>query len=292
MKLTRAQSAAHQRACQILEYDHLTDDDREFVLEHWQESSTSRNVLDGAFFTPIDLARTMRLHVYGDRVLDLCAGIGHLAIGCQEAVIRSWTRQPARELVCVERNPAYVEVGRKLLPEATWICADVFDVPGLGLGQFDTVIANPPFGRVRRDGTGPRYRDPLMEYHVIDVAADIGVHGAFIIPQTSAPFAWSGHPQYREVHGREYDRFEAETGITLEPSVGIDTSYYADQWRGVTPTVEIVRCDFSERAPVPGASQTIRARRILAGPQARADQARPRSVHRSSTAAAEPQTLW
>lgn len=250
MKLTRAQATAHQRACQILDHAPITEDDREFVLEHWQESSTSRNVLDGAFFTPIDLARSMQLHVYGDRVLDLCAGIGHLAIGCQETVIRSWTRQPPRELVCVERNPAYVEVGRKLLPEATWICADVFDVPGLELGRFDTVIANPPFGRIRRDGNGPRYQGPLMEYHVIDVAADLGDHGAFIIPQTSAPFAWSGRTEYQEVRGREYDRFEAETGITLEASVGLDTSYYADQWRGVAPAVEIVRCDFTERAPL------------------------------------------
>lgn len=285
MKLTKAQSAAHQRACQILDHDSITEDDREFVLNHWQESSTSRNVLDGAFFTPIDLARTLRLHVYGDRVLDLCAGIGHLAIGCQEAVIRSWTRQPARELVCVERHPAYVEAGRKLLPEATWICADVFDVPRLGLGRFDTVIANPPFGRIQRDGSGPRYRGPLMEYHVIDLAADLGDHGAFIIPQTSAPFTFSGRP-YQEVRGREYDRFQAETGIALEPSVGIDTSYYAAQWRGVAPTVEIVRCDFTERTPVPAAGQPIRSRQAK-GAQACAGRTRGRPSPLPGA-----QTLW
>ncbi|MEU6719794.1 hypothetical protein ABZ897_50780 [Nonomuraea sp. NPDC046802] len=47
--------------------------------------------------------------------------------------------------MCVEKNPHYVAVGQRLLPEATWICGDVFDVLSMGLGRFDTALANPPF---------------------------------------------------------------------------------------------------------------------------------------------------
>lgn len=45
------------------------------------------------------------------------------------------------DITCVELNPHYVEVGKKVVPEATWICADVLDpfLPDL-LGQFDFAI--------------------------------------------------------------------------------------------------------------------------------------------------------
>lgn len=36
---------------------------------------------------------------------------------------------------------------RRLLPDAEWICGDVFEVLPL-LPPFDTFIANPPFGRI------------------------------------------------------------------------------------------------------------------------------------------------
>jgi 2-polyprenyl-3-methyl-5-hydroxy-6-metoxy-1,4-benzoquinol methylase len=43
-------------------------------------------------------------------------------------------------MVCIEKNPDYVAVGRKVVPEATWICADVFDLPA-DLGRYDRVVA-------------------------------------------------------------------------------------------------------------------------------------------------------
>ncbi len=45
-----------------------------------------------------------------------------------------------------------MEIGRKLLPEARWINADVFDWRELDLGRYDCAIGNPPFGRVKRQG--------------------------------------------------------------------------------------------------------------------------------------------
>ena len=47
----------------------------------------------------------------------------------------------------------------------------------------------------------------------------------------------------------------------LEPNCGIDTSYYADDWHGVSPRVEIVTADFVEarkrREPAPAAQDEL-----------------------------------
>ncbi|MEM6617579.1 MAG: hypothetical protein AAF619_13740, partial [Pseudomonadota bacterium] len=54
-----------------------------------------------------------------------------------------WCGTRETELVCVEINPAFVEIGKKMIPEATWICADVFDVLDIELGHFDCAVSNP-----------------------------------------------------------------------------------------------------------------------------------------------------
>ncbi|MEY9840600.1 methyltransferase [Streptacidiphilus sp. EB103A] len=247
-KLTKDQAAQHRRACALVDLQReLTWREREFVLEHWQESSTASNSLDGAFFTPLELARDMAVDVAGVRVLDLCAGAGRLAAAARH--LNPWEAQaagrPTRELVCVERNPEYVRVGRKVLPEARWVCADIFDLPD-GLGRFDTVICNPPYGAVQRAGGGPAVRSRRFEYHALAVAAALGDYGVFLIPQESAPFRFSGEPYFREQRSADYERFECETGIRLAPGYTINTSSVRHQWRGVTPRTEVVTCDFTE----------------------------------------------
>lgn len=241
-KLTKAQYKAHQQAVELLARDVLTEDDRWFVLENWQESATHVNSQAGAFFTPPMLARDFAIEVSGPRVIDLCAGIGMLAFMVRNRVL--WGADPV-EFVCVEKSPDYVAVGRKVLPEATWIVGDVFDLPG-GLGRFDFAISNPPFGATPRDLKAPRYRGKAFEYHVIDVASDLADYGAFIIPQNSAPFRYSGHTHFEQTLPESYRRFLAETGIELGANCGIDCEYYRGEWRGVAPAVEIVTADFTE----------------------------------------------
>jgi hypothetical protein len=236
----------HRKATELANLDRdLTPSEREFVLDHWMEEGTAR--LDGAFFTPGGLAVDLAIDVFGARVIDLCAGIGRLAWTAHQYLV---SRGEAREIVCVEKNPEYVRIGRKVLPEATWICADVFDVPHMDLGgPFDMAIANPPFGsRVSRGGRkAPRYGGGLFEYHVIDVAAEVARHGAFIIPQESAPFRYSGRIRFEEERTTQYDRFESQTGITLEQGCSTDTTQYSDEWRDAAPRVEIVTADFAAR---------------------------------------------
>ncbi|MGW2113733.1 methyltransferase [Streptomyces zhihengii] len=203
----------------------------------------------------VDLDRDLSIEVAGDRVIDLCAGIGRLAYGCRDLWGRRWNDEPARQFVCVEKNPDYVKVGRKVLPEAEWVCGDVLDVPNMGLGRFDTAISNPPFGSIKRSGDAPSYTGRRFEYHVISVASQIATFGAFIIPQNSAPFRCSGESRYREEVDTECVRFQEQTRVDLTCGAGFDTSIYRDQWRGVAPKVEVVTCDFTEPmtvvAPVP-----------------------------------------
>lgn len=149
-KMKTETAIQHRKAAALADLDRdLTPDEREFVLDHWMEEGTAR--LDGAFFTPGGLATDLILEAFGaGRIIDLCAGIGRLAWTAHQYLS---AHGAAREIVCVEKNPEYVRIGRKILPEARWICGDVFDVPTMDLGgRFDVAVANPPFGRVSREG--------------------------------------------------------------------------------------------------------------------------------------------
>ena len=237
--LTKNESRRHAEAVELLKKDVLTVDERIFVLENWREDANHNTSAAGAFFTPTGLANDFAMDAGGGRrVIDLCAGIGGLSFWM-------FLHERVKELVCVEVNPAYIEVGRKILPEATWIQADVFDLPELG--QFDLAIANPPFGSTpRRGGKSKRYSGSAFEYHVIAIASEIAERGAFIVPQGSAPFDYSGKQCYRTKRTDAYAKFSEATGISLEPGCGINTDYYRSEWHGTSPATEVVHADFEE----------------------------------------------
>ncbi len=250
-KLTKQEEKLHAEALDLVAVDRdLTEDEKQFVLDNFQEASTATNSTHGAFFTPAGLARDFAVELTGrfGRIIDLGAGIGRLSFGCRNMFGHRWSGDPVREFVCVERNPDYVRVGRKIMPEATWIEGDILDVPSMGLGLFEVAIGNPPFGAITRSKDAPGgYKGRRFEYHAIAVAATVARYGVFIIPQPSAPFRYSGQPSFEGGAGdREYDRFVAATGIELGATCGIDTSGYREEWHGVSPAVEIVTVDFSD----------------------------------------------
>lgn len=232
-RLSKSQIGTHKRALELLEQDRLSDDDREFVLENWQESANHINSAAGAFFTPSGLARDTAIYTSGaSTIIDLCAGIGGLGLWAW------WTSDRKAQVTCVEVNPDYVAVGRKLFPEATWICSTVEQVRG----RFDCAISNPPFGKTAKI-KGPRYsgEDDLA---VVDIAANIAGWGVFILPSMSCPFQYSGG-NYRERETAKSEKFTAATGLTLSCE-STDASYYAKDWRGVSPSVEVCGVDFDE----------------------------------------------
>ena len=241
MRLSKKQS---QRQNQVMELVHsdrrLSENERYFILENYQESAGALNSLSGAFFTPEGLARDFAIEVSdGVSIIDLCAGIGRLGFALE---------QKATRLVCVEYCEAYIEVGKRVLPDAEWIQGDVFDKELYrGLGFFDWSVSNPPFGQIKTGKYEGNYRGGLFEYKVIEMGSRISSFGAFIIPQESASFRYSGVQGYREEISDRCRTFMDQTGITLGNNCGIDTTVYKNDWHGVSPKVEIVTCEFKEK---------------------------------------------
>lgn len=246
-KLTRAQAKSHQQAVDVLAKDVLTEDDKEIVYRNWNEGANHVNGEAGAFFTPFDMAFDFAIDAGGGRVIDLCAGIGMLSYAIWQRS-RFYDRRP--QITCIERNADYFEVGKRLLPEATWIHADVLDVLDMDLGHFDSAISNPPFGNIRREKNAPRYAGKDFEFHVIDIASHLADFGTFIVPQMSAGFNYSGRQNYERQKDGKAVAFQKLTGLHFDAGCGIDTSLFLDQWKGVSPMCEIVCVDFTEARPV------------------------------------------
>lgn len=245
-KLSKAQAKAHAQACALLDKPTLSDDEKEFVFRNWQESASHINSAAGAFFTPYDMAFDFALDAAGDRIIDLCAGIGVLS---HAIWYRSAWDESRPQITCVEVNADYLAAGQKLVPEATWIHADAMDVLSMGLGQFDVAISNPPFGRIKRSAGAPRYTGAEFEFHIVDIASHLACRGVFILPQMSAGFNFSGRQCYqRQTSGKAVD-FQKLTGLHFDAGTGVDTSYYQGSWKGVSPLCEIVCIDFEPDEP-------------------------------------------
>ncbi|MET8816676.1 methyltransferase [Streptomyces sp. NPDC004549] len=243
MPLTREQARNHQMTLDLVHTDReLTVKEREFVLDHYQPSASTTQALEGAYFTPREMAYQLAAYDIGgdrpgERVIDLGAGIGRLAFEVVHDPWRIHADVPLGEMICVERNPDYVHVGRRAVPEATWICGDLLDIPDMKLGVLDCAISNPPFGNIPRSRDTATYRPRQFEYHAIAAAAQVARRGVFIVPRPS-------------VHGKDHSqrtadclRFTRETGIELE-TTWMNADAWRDQWGGPTPSVTVVTADF------------------------------------------------
>jgi predicted RNA methylase len=243
-KLTKEQAKKHKQACNLLTKEKLSFDDKLFVLQHWNEGAENINTTAGAFFTPIDLSKDFSIEICEDQIIDLCAGIGALSFF-------AYHHKNVKDITCVEINPNYVEVGKKILPEATWICADVLDKNTiLSLGNFKQAISNPPFGNIKTGDCSNwlDYKGSDFEFKVLDVASKIAKHGSFIVPQASTDFKYSGERNFTPVTPMgKVKKFLNETGLIIEPSCGIDTSVYLNDWKGVKPICEIINIDFTDK---------------------------------------------
>lgn len=255
-KLSKQQIKAHKEAEELLNKDNLTFDEKLFVYENWQESASNVNSEAGAFFTPFGLARDMNLEISGNNIVDLCAGIGMLSFV-------AYHLGGVKDITCIELNYSYYKVGKKLLPEANWINGSIFDKEIISsLPHFDSAISNPPFGKIK---TGIdeikkelKYKGSEFDLMTIEIASMIADKCTFILPQMSTPFRYSGSndgfQDLREKQGcysaggqelpQKVKKFIKETGFEFDFNVGIDTSAYINDWKGVSPMCEIINIEF------------------------------------------------
>lgn len=246
-RVSTSQQKKHQQALDLLDKEVLTQDEKLFVYENYHEGSQNLNGLLGAFFTPLQLANDFRIGICGNKVIDLCAGIGILSY----TFLHHLYHTSEIDITCVEVNPVFVEVGKKLLPEATWICADITDPDFLAtVGSFDFAYGNPPFGNIKTAKNDRlKYKGSDFEFKALEVAGYLAPTGQFIIPQNSTPFRYSGVYSYeRNFDNPKYVAWQKATKSHLTScSIGVDTAPYQSMWRGTNQIVEIVDLDTSGR---------------------------------------------
>lgn len=242
MKLTKEEIKKQEKCEELLQLDSLTYDQKVYVYENWHEGATNTNSVAGAFFTPFGLARDFSLELYNKKkTIDLCAGIGMLSFV-------AYHFNECTDITCVEYNSDYVRVGKKLLPEANWICGSIFDDID---DHYEQAISNPPFGKIKTGLSKDKlkYKGAEFDLKAIEIASKASDRASFILPQGSTPFKYSGAMYYEDlrVEGRvpnKVKKFIRETGIDYDFNCGIDTSYYLHEWKGVSPVCEIVNFEF------------------------------------------------
>lgn len=239
-KLTKPELAKHQAACALLDLARpLTLDEIEQVYTDWHEGAESNQTAASAYFTPVDLARDLRFEMpHRGTMIDLCAGTGRLAyFAGGQGMWEEWRHHYDR-IVCVEANPAYVAIGRRLFPDAEWICADVLDPAWRRtVGTFDKAICNPPFGATTRSPhRAPRYGGAQFDLAVMDVAATLAPDCWALVPRDRARWDYRGLQR----PSKRADEFQTATGYDLHRFASVEPDYYRDQWRGTSPSVEVV----------------------------------------------------
>lgn len=267
-KISKEQSKRHDEALALLSLSRtLSDDERELVFRQFNPLAEYNVGKNAVYFTPFDLAWEFAVYARGwdnCTYVDLGAGIGMLtwALMCHEGRRKGFT--------CVEFNKEFVDVGKKLVPEAEWVWGDMFDYDLWGqLGMFDIGISNPPYGNVfgRDEAAGWLHKGP-GHMQAIEVILKVCKGGEVIIPEIDCQHDIRNNFEERLI-GEEYEQAVAngnkharKAGMNLTrlvklypglylPPEATDLEVYRDQWLGAAPNVAIVDVSVDGMDPRP-----------------------------------------
>ena len=216
MKLTKQQTKLHDEATKLLNKRRFTDAEAGFIFENWHPGAESNIGKGGIFFTPQDMAWDAALfHGASDgHVLDACAGIGVLSYNLLKV------GGFAGKITCVEINPEFVRVGRKLVPDAEWVQGDIFKLRPR-LKKFWTGISNPPFGKI---GSAVDTNFPnCAHFAVLEILEEKCEAGAIVIIPTSDHDQTDNRQRTPSANCQKFLKLHPTCRLTPGP---FDTSFY------------------------------------------------------------------
>lgn len=234
MKITKLASKLHDEAMAILSLSRkLERSEIEMVFEQYNPMADHNVGQAGIFFTPTQIALEIQMptQLFGS-VVDIAAGIGKLTY---YVWMHADIRKRIGRFVCIDNNPVFVEIGKKLLPDVEWYCFDIYQKSlWEQLGTFHFVISNPPYGNVAMDKTDWLLPGPA-DQKAIEIALRVSKHGGpFILPIS-----------YSNRDDRKFIKLRNKFGKFCLTEWA--SSIYEDaEWQGANPNTRIYDLDFSD----------------------------------------------
>lgn len=199
-RLTKAQEKKHDEAMALLSLTRkLNAEEIEFVYRHYSPLATHRVSKGAIFFTPYEMASDFAVFAridFGARVIDYAAGIGVLTH--HMLILEQFDHgKDAKHHICVEIEPEFVQIGKKLLPQVEWICGNIFDKDLMqSLSTFEVGIANPPFGAIPSLEPAKTWMKAKLPAHLATVELMLRMckHGGFaILPRVDTDYPSDSH---------------------------------------------------------------------------------------------------
>lgn len=203
----------------------------------------------GVYWTPYYLGQD--LAVFSPRsghIVDMCAGIGLLSY---KVKLMDSYQKNIKSMTCIEYNPEFVKIGKKLLPEANWICGNAYDqnlwedlVKDLPDKRFDEFLSNPPFGTDQTKTLDTKWLNHTgtRDLMALEICLRYAKNGSFILPSGSVPFEFSTGRARQYGYIEDPTRWNQKLKKFLKDNKdfkftmtcdGIDTSIYNDSWKNL-----------------------------------------------------------
>jgi 16S rRNA G966 N2-methylase RsmD len=268
MKLSKREQKKQKEVLELLNKESLTHAEIEKIYTDLNEGGLGDVTGNSAYFTGLPLAYDFAaMAPTSGVVVDMCAGFGVLSYA---ALCRDTYEGRIKKIICIERDPKYIEVGKKLvqsitkeksrtdtLTEVVWICGDMFDESlwkkiEAEHGKIDCIISNPPYGKISKTDYSRdwlKYKGAEMEMAAVEIGYIKADYASYILPQGSCTFRASGRYGFggaEHVENRKVAALKKDMGVNFYMAwMSIDTTFegYGDNFKNTKIVVECLTID-------------------------------------------------